>query len=233
MADLVAYNSNDAVQQQFLSSLALGESGANGGPMVGVGGANLAGSSTDQWGFPQWGGVGSGSSQSHAAGLFQFQPATWDSVASTYGLNFGNASDQQAGAWYLAEQTYQQKTGGSLESDLQAGKFSSVQSALASIWPSVTGNGAAPQGLASDLANKIGAVIGGGSPSGGALGGTPGAPAGGGILGAIDNFFVRFGLVIAGGLIVVVALWQLLSNQGIVPSPGDTAKAATKAVALI
>ncbi len=215
----VAYNPSDPTQQSFLSSLALGETGNSSfASMEGVGGVNLSGTSTDQYGFPEW----SGDSNSHAAGTFQFQPATWDQEASQYNLNFQNPSDQQAGAWYLAQQTYAQQNGGaSLETALQNGDYSQVQSSLASVWPSVTGNQAAPQGLAANLASGTGASLSGGSSASGASSTSSGSN----LLADVENFFVRFGLIIIGGVVIIVALWQLLASQGAVPSPGDTAKA--------
>lgn len=220
----VAYNPSDSVQAAFLAALALGETGGGSGSQYkGVGGSDLSGASVDQYGFPMW----AGSGNSHAAGTYQFQPGTWDPLAQTYGLNFSNQADQNAGAWYLAEQTYATQTGGSLEADLSAGKLTQIQSALQGIWPSVTGNGAAPQGLAHSIANGLGVDLAG-------LGGS-GAPStdgssGGGWITTVENFFVRFGLIILGGIIVIAALWLILSDQGILPSPGATAKLAATAL---
>jgi len=231
-----AYDPSDPTQSAFLAALALGETGQTSqSTFLGVSGTNLQGVTTDQYGFPQWGGVGSGSSASHAAGTFQFQPATWDSLAAQYGLNFSNPSDQDAGAWYLAEQTYASATGGNLEQALQSGDYQSVQSALASVWPSVTGNGAAPQGLAASLASGQGATLPATSSSGSTAGktGSGAASGGSGIIATIEDFFVRFGLIIVGGVIVIVALWQILSSQGIVPSPSDTAHSAGEALAAL
>ena len=167
----IAFNPSDPLQQKFLSALALGESGTGSqSSMMGVGGTDLSGLPTDQYGFPEW----SGSGNSHAAGIFQFQPSTWDSLASTYGLNFSNTSDQEAGAWILAQQADP-----SLYSQLQSGDYGAVQGALSGIWPSVAGNGAAPQGLALDLASGTGAALpsatssnSGGSAGPGTSGGT-------------------------------------------------------------
>ena len=92
----VAYNPYDPTQQAFLSALASGEAGTA-GYMSGVGpngGSDLTGAPTDQYGFPQWNGFGN----SHAAGEYQFQPATWDAVAAQHNLNFGNPADQNAAA---------------------------------------------------------------------------------------------------------------------------------------
>jgi hypothetical protein len=234
----VAYNPDDPTQAGFLSALALGESGgAPNAYAIGVGGADLTGASVGQYGFPQWTGQGG----SHAAGAFQFQPGTFDPIAATHGLNFENPEDQNAAAWYYAQSTYAAAGGGDLEAALQnPSAFAGIQAALAKAWPSVTGNAATHgQGLASDLASGAGAPIAGaGTASPGAAGtpasGAPGAGAGpADFIATVESFFVRFGLIIAGGLIVIVALWQLLSQTGAVPSPGQTARAAGKGLAAI
>lgn len=226
----IAYNSSDPLQTEFLSALELGETGGSSDAYsMGVGGTNLNGSTADQYGFPQWNGQGS----SHAAGAFQFQPGTWDQIAAQYNLNFSNPSDQNAGAWYYAQEQYSQATnGGSLETALQNGDFAQIQSALASAWPSVTGNQANPQGLASALASGQGAPLQGSTAaapvnSAGSNGSTSSAS----VVTTVENFFVRFGLIILGGVVVIVALWQLLSNQGVVPSPGQVAKGVGRATA--
>ncbi len=214
-AGSVAYNPSDPTQQAFLSSLALGETGnASGAWTQGFGGTNLSGAPTDQYGFPQWSGLGN----THAAGTYQFQPGTWDTIAQTYGLNFSNPSDQNAGAWYLAQQTYAQATGGSLIDALKSGNFQTIQAALKNVWPSVTGSGSAPQGLANDLAAGIGASNITGSTPAQAANAAASATAGSGgtgVVATIENFFVRGGLIIIGGIIIVVALWYLMGS----PSP--------------
>jgi len=213
----VAYNPNDPTQQNFLSALALGESGnASNALTLGFGGSDLSGDPADQFGFPQWAGEGN----SHAAGLFQFQPSTWDSVASQYNLNFSNPQDQSAGAWYVAQQAYSNATGGDLSTALSQGNYGSVQSALASIWPSVAGNAAAPQGLAANLASGTGAAI----PGASAAAAPASAPVT--IFTSIENWFERGGLIIIGGLVIIAALWALLSNAGYVPTPKSLVKGA-------
>jgi muramidase (phage lysozyme) len=226
------YDPTDPIQQNFLSALALGESGnAANAYTLGAGGTDLSQAPTDASGFPQWSGVAG----SRAAGAFQFQPGTWTETATPYNLHFQNPSDQNDAAWILAQQTYGQATGQDLETALKAGDFQTVQAALAGRWKSVTGNQAAPQGLAYDLANGIGAnIASAGAPSSSAGGpGSYASSAGGAgpadFIGAIESFFVRFGLIIAGGAIVFVALWQLLSEATPLPSPAATAKAAGKA----
>lgn len=225
MSTALAYNPDDTVQSGFLAALAQGETGGNSfSSTEGVGGANLAGSATDQYGFPIWNGEGN----SHAAGTYQFQPSTWDSIASQFGLNFSNASDQSAGAWYYAEQVFSQNTGGqSLETALQNGEYSEVQTALQSVWPSVTGNQAAPQGLAANLGA---AIAGGGTATSGTSStgtststgssGTASQNAGNSGSNSLgSSLFSRAGLIIVGSVVIVVALWMLLSSQGYVPSP--------------
>lgn len=226
--NLVAYDPNNAEQQSFLQSLALGETGnAADASVEGVGGTNLStDTSTDEYGFPQWTGDGN----SHAAGTYQFEPGTWDQVASTYDLNFSNPSDQSAGAWYYAEQTYAAKTGGSLSDALSSGNYSSIQSALSGVWPSVTGNQAAPQGLAADLASGTGATgatattsASGSTPAGTSASGTS-AAASTSLWSNIATYFQRFGLIIIGGIIIIAALWALLADKGVVPGPTKLAK---------
>lgn len=222
-----AYNPADPTQQSFLSALAAGESSGSNRYTQGVGGTDLSGAPTDEHGFPTWGGFGN----SHAAGAFQFQPRTFDQYADEYNLNFKSPADQNAAAWYLAQDTFKAKTGGDLTAALQAGDFGSVQSALAAVWPSVTGNGAAPGGLATSLASGTGADLSGSgmnpisadtSPLGQMLSKlNPVA--------AIGNEFVRIGLIAVGVVILLVALWYLLSETGVVPSPSDAAKMAGKA----
>lgn len=221
----VSYNPNDPTQQSFLAALGLGESNGANAYQQGVGGTDLSHTATDAYGFPQWGGFGN----SHAAGEFQFQPATWDKVAAEHGLNFANPADQNAAAWYLAQDTYAAKTGGSLADDLQAGKLSQVQSALASVWPSVTGNGASP-GLAAAISKGLGSFIAGGNPMSADT--STGPAGGGGISGWIAQQFSRIGLLVIGVVILLIALWWLLSDAGIVPSAGDVAKTAVKVAAV-
>lgn len=206
----VAYNPNDPVQQSFLSALALGESGGfSSAPSIGYGGQDLSGYGVDQYGFPDW----PGSGNTHAAGTYQFQPSTWDQVAAEHNLNFQNPQDQNAGAWYLAQDTYAAKTGGDLQTALSEGKFSSVQSALSGVWASVTGNAASPTGLAGALGAGIGAPVAGPSQAAPVDNGA-GSTQGTGLFGTIENWFLRGGLILLGILIIGVALFVLLKQKG-------------------
>ena len=158
MANYVAYNPNDTAQTSFLSALALGETGNSSyASTEGFGGVNLSGATTDANGFPL---QSPGTNVSSAAGTFQFLQGTYDQVAAELGLdNSFSQSDQNQAAWQLAQNTYAAKTGGSLYDALKAGNYQSVQSALTSIWPSVSGNGSAPQGLAHSLEAGLGANV--------------------------------------------------------------------------
>ena len=214
--DLVGYNPDDPVQHGFLAALALGESGSNGGLFLGTGGTDLSAAKTDAYGFPIWGGAGN----SHAAGTYQFQPGTWDTIAAKFNLNFGSASDQSQGAWMLAQQVYNQKTGGSLESDLQSGAFDKVQSALKSTWTSVTGNASNPQGLASKLGEYISGATAANAPSNSGnspavnkfLDKTLGA-AGSVASSYLGDQFSRVGLIVLGIVIIGAAVWALFKES--------------------
>ncbi|HEY1880114.1 MAG TPA: hypothetical protein VGG68_09300 [Caulobacteraceae bacterium] len=237
----VAFNPNDPVQAQFLSTLALGEVGNATDPFTtAFGGGTTAGAPTDAYGFPLLPGGSTSAGPTHAAGAFQFEPGTWDPLAQTNGLNFANPADQEAGAWYLAQQKYDAAGGGSLESALSSGNqstLSGVVSALKSTWPTLTGSPSAPGGFISNFLAGIGANLPAGlgatvSAAEGAAGaGAAGPQQGSGLLGDIEDWFARGGLIIVGALIVIVALWLLLSSQGVVPSPGDAAKGLAAAIA--
>lgn len=251
-SSLVAYNPDDPIQAAFLASLAEGESGGSSYALTeGVGGTNLSGDPTDEYGFPEWSGFG----DSQAAGIYQFEPSTWDSLAAEYNLNFGSAADQSEGAWYLAQQTYATDNGGaSLYTALQNGNIGTVQSSLASVWPSVT-----ETSFTTDLANALtgtpttteaataeassgglgsflskwydntlglaGTALGTGgaggllSPGVGTFnaltGGTEtSGSSGSGWAAEIENWFLRFGLIVIGVVVILVALWMLLSQEG-------------------
>lgn len=204
MAD---YNPSDAYQHAFLASLAQGESGGN--YSIGWGGTDLSGYPVDQYGFPKWSGGFADGRPTHAAGAYQFQPGTWSDIASRYGLNFQKKSDQDAGAWYLAQERYKAQTGGDLETALQTSKFDSVTSALSSTWTSLkSGN----------LANGVAAELSTGS-SGSTMPGwsdwlsNPLGSAGT----VVTSYFVRGAMILVGVAILLIALWALLSQSKVLP----------------
>lgn len=210
---LVAYNPSDAEQKSFLSALRAIESG--GDYFVGTMGAgDLSAAPVDEYGFPQWSGRGSKlapGKTSHGAGAYQFEPGTWKHVASKYGLNFRNKFDQDAGAWYLAQEIYGRLTGRSLDAALDEGDYGSVQTALSTTW-ATTGSGSVPQGLAYAIKSGIGAELEPGSTD---TSGTPGffeSP-----FQAATAYFVRGGMIAVGVLILAVALWALLSKADVIP----------------
>ena len=164
-ARIVPYDPSSTRQQQLLSGIAQGETGGKANAaFLGVGGHDLSGAPTNQYGFPDWQGQGN----SHASGYYQFQPATWNSIAGQYNLNFQNAADQSAGAWYLAQQVYAKNNPGDTLSDaLERGDNQKIQDSLQKTWTSSNGNASNPDGLASylgsgktnsELANATGAT---------------------------------------------------------------------------
>jgi muramidase (phage lysozyme) len=89
-------------------------------------------------GFPEW----EGKDNSHAAGRYQFEPATWRGIlpwfGSTASPNFRNPDDQDWGAWFLAEQDYGARTGRELISDLAQGRIDSIGGILRPTWTSMS-----------------------------------------------------------------------------------------------
>lgn len=233
-AALVGYNPDDPLQSSFLAALALGESGGGSNTtLLGLGGTDLTGAPTDGYGFPKWTGLGN----SHAAGTYQFQPQTWDSIASKFNLNFQNSSDQSQGAWMLAQQVFARKTGGSLEDALQNGEYGLVQKSLAGTWTSANGNQSAPQGLAATLAQYVsgggprppsppGSTASASPASGGGSGGGGGGGGGflSGLWGGVTDQLSRIGLLMLGGIVIAAALWALLNQAGVAPSPRQIIK---------
>lgn len=81
---------------------------------------------------------------SSAAGRYQFLGSTWDEVKKEAGLPDFSPDSQDAGAWYLANKTYQQRTGRDLTQDLQSAKgnpnaIKQIGGALSGVWTSLPG----------------------------------------------------------------------------------------------
>lgn len=135
MAALIPYNPNDATQQGLLAGIRSGEAPRGTNPYTGgYGNVDLSGAPTSSTGFPQWaGGLGG---TTHAAGAYQFQPGTWEPIASAHGLDFSKPGDQDAAAWYNAQQNYP-GGGAALTSDLQSGRYGQVGSSLHGQWQGV------------------------------------------------------------------------------------------------
>jgi muramidase (phage lysozyme) len=85
------------------------------------------------FGFPYWPGL----DNSHAAGRYQFEPATWKGIAETFPggtPNFRDSGDQDWGAWFLAQANYRVEP---LLAALQAGRTLGIAAALKSTWTSL------------------------------------------------------------------------------------------------
>lgn len=197
-----AYNPSSSLQQKFLAAIRSTESGGN--YSVGWGNTDLSGASAGAYGFPQWSGKPGPAGVSHAAGAYQFQPGTWAGIASKYNLDFRNKSDQDAGAWYLAQEDYTARTGRDLTADIEGGAWSKIASGLKSTWTSVTSSSLA-SGASAEL--SPGATPSEGTPS---FFSDP--------LGATTTYFVRGAMIAVGIVILGVALWALLSRAGMVPA---------------
>ena len=203
MAGAVAYNANDPEQRELLAAIRGVESGNY---WEGTGGSDLSGRPRNEYGFPIWSGVG----KSHAAGAYQFQPGTWKIVAEQFNLNFANPSDQDAGAWYNAQRVYSAKTGRSLDADLDAGLWDKVRTGLQGEWQGILVN---PSKFLSILSDGVASEV---APGATDTSGTPNfltSP-----IQATAAYFVRGGMILVGAIILVVALWALLSKADLVPN---------------
>ena len=69
---------------------------------------------------------------SHGAGRYQFEPGTWQAAsAAAGGIGDFSPASQDKGAWAIAQQTYQRKTGRDLLGDLRSGdQTPRIQAAL-------------------------------------------------------------------------------------------------------
>ncbi len=88
-------------------------------------------------GFPAW----PGKDNSHAAGRYQFEPATWRGIVPRFkpGVpDFRNPDDQDWGAWFLAQQDYGMRSGVPLFNALQVGDVGDIGSTLQPTWTSMS-----------------------------------------------------------------------------------------------
>lgn len=227
---MVPYNPNDPLQQELLATIAAGESGGQSNPyFVGVGGpgqapTDLSGDTNlDQYGFPQWGGYGN----SHAAGAYQFQPGTWDRIAAQFGLNFQDPTNQDAGAWYLAQQTYAQQTGGNdLETALANGNLSGITSALSGQWTSLaTGSPGSQTGL-------VGQGLQQAAGAGNNIAGVPTD-----IIGKLQLWASNLGLslvwVVIGIVFLIGGLWIMARDSGVLDKVKDAAGRVATSAAIV
>lgn len=211
MPNTVPLNSGDVEQQRFLAALRAGEASKRGDPYsTGFSDIDLSNAPRDRYGFPIWGGKVTREGPTHAAGAYQFQPGTWRAIAARYGLNFSSPRDQDAGAWYNAQERYARETGGrSLDADLDAGLFEQIRGALSREWTSLRDN---PRQFLEVLTNGASAEL---APGATDTTGTPGffeSP-----FAATSAYFVRGALILTGIAILLVALWALLSQNNLIP----------------
>jgi muramidase (phage lysozyme) len=90
-------------------------------------------------GFPLW----AGKDNSHAAGRYQFEPATWKGTCANLfpagtTPNFRNPGDQDWGGWMLAQSDYHSRTGANLLTMLSSGRIGGIGSALRATWTSLS-----------------------------------------------------------------------------------------------
>lgn len=92
--------------------------------------------------FPQWGGAMVNGQPTHAAGRYQFEPATWaEAAAATGHLDMSPASQDQ-NAWWLAQRDYKKRTGRLLADDMKSNDpavRSQIGNVLQPTWTSASG----------------------------------------------------------------------------------------------
>lgn len=115
----------------FLNALAIGESGPTPDYTILYGGGHFA--TAPAWTFPTW----AGNDNSHAAGRYQFEPATWQTVSAAAGLKDFSPDNQDMGAWWLAKYDYNRRSGRDLLSDLRSGVLENVATVLQPTWTSL------------------------------------------------------------------------------------------------
>lgn len=92
-------------------------------------------------GFPDWEGAAVGDSMTHAAGRYQFEPATYDEVCDRLGIDqpIFAPMEQDCCAWDDAKVKYAAKTGRNLAQDLLDGRnHADIAVRLHSEWTSLS-----------------------------------------------------------------------------------------------
>jgi lysozyme len=119
----------------FLDALAIGESGGasdDAAYSVLFGGSHFP---IPPWPttFPQWDGVSLHGVRTHAAGRYQFEPATWRGLQAQLHLPDFSPASQDRAAWALACQVRH-----GLLAELVAGELDGIATALHSTWTSLS-----------------------------------------------------------------------------------------------
>lgn len=231
----VAYNPYDPNQAKLLGGIALSETGnAANAQNLGTGGRDLSHAPTDEYGFPQWDGITVNGRPSHAAGFFQFQPGTWAGYAAKFRLNFQNPEHQKAAAWYDAQDTYARETGGDLTAALKAGQYDQIEAALGkNEWTGARGKlaGFLSGGKVAALPDGTNPISDDTSPGGTPARFDPMHPFAS-LRAIAGDVVTRYLIYIVGTLLLLAAVWWLLSDAGVVPSAGTVAKTAVKVAAV-
>lgn len=92
-------------------------------------------------GFPDWDGRQFSAGVSHAAGRYQFEPATWRGIVPRFGSSvpdFRNPADQDWGAWFLAQSDYHARVGHDLLLNLKAGIITGLANVMRPTWASLS-----------------------------------------------------------------------------------------------
>ncbi len=110
--------------------------------LVGGGSMDMMPNRQGYSGFPDWPGRQFSTGISHAAGRYQFQPATWRDTVEMFSAasipNFRNPGDQDWGAWLLAQHDYKSRTNASLLAVLRANAIGNLGSILKPTWASLS-----------------------------------------------------------------------------------------------
>lgn len=118
----------------LLDAIAVGESGGKADDdayTILYGGGHFTGYGA----FPQW----AGKNNSHAAGRYQFEPATWAETAAALGLKDFSPASQDAGAWWLAQRDFKARSGDDLLVYLKSGMtLTVVATVLKGTWTSLS-----------------------------------------------------------------------------------------------
>lgn len=88
--------------------------------------------------FPEWPGQQTPFGMTHAAGRYQFQPATWEWVSNAAKLKDFSPDSQDQGAWFLAMHDYRLRARSELLPDLQMHRMGEIQNALKQTWQSIS-----------------------------------------------------------------------------------------------
>jgi len=118
----------------LLDAIAVGESGGKADDAaytILYGGGHFTGYGA----FPQW----AGKDNSHAAGRYQFEPATWAEAAAALKLPDFSPASQDAGAWWLAQRDFKARSNDDLLTYLKSGMtLTVVATVLKQTWTSLS-----------------------------------------------------------------------------------------------